>query len=48
MKAAVTAIKLGDGATAEKYLERIQNEYPESVEANRVAVYLGQAQAMQQ
>lgn len=48
MKAAVTAIKLGDGATAEKYLERIQNEYPDSVEANRVAVYLGQAQAMQE
>lgn len=47
MKAAITAIKLGDGATAEKYLNRIENEYPDSVEANRVAVYLGQAQAMQ-
>lgn len=47
MKAAVTAIKLGDGATAEKYLSRIENEYPDSVEANRVKVYLGQAQAMQ-
>ncbi|WP_029034783.1 tetratricopeptide repeat protein [Salinimicrobium terrae] len=48
MKAAVTAIKLGDGATAEKYLTRIQKEYPDSVEANRVAVYLGQAEAMQE
>ena len=48
LKAAVTAIKLGDGQTAEEYLTRIQNEYPDSVEANRVAVYLGQAEAMQQ
>jgi tetratricopeptide (TPR) repeat protein len=47
MKAAITAIKIGDGATAEEYLDRIQNEYPDSVEANRVSVYLGQAQAMQ-
>ena len=47
MKAAITAIKIGDGETAEEYLTRIQDEYPDSVEANRVAVYLGQAQAMQ-
>lgn len=47
MKAAITAISLGDGGTAEEYLNRIQNEYPDSVEANRVSVYLGQAQAMQ-
>jgi len=47
MKAAVTAIKLGNGAVAEKHLNRIQKEYPESAEANRVLVYLGQAQAMQ-
>lgn len=47
MKAAITAIKLGDGEAAEEYLTRIQNEYPDSVEANRVSVYLGQARAMQ-
>ncbi|NJW51608.1 tetratricopeptide repeat protein [Salinimicrobium oceani] len=47
MKAAVTAIKLGNGAAAEKYLTRIQKEYPDSAEANKVSVYLGQAQAMQ-
>lgn len=47
MKAAVTAIKLGNGSAAEKHLNRIQKEYPESAEANRVSVYLGQAQAMQ-
>ena len=47
MKAAITAISLGKGATAEEYLNRIQDEYSDSVEANRVSVYLGQAQAMQ-
>ncbi|NJX17603.1 tetratricopeptide repeat protein, partial [Tamlana crocina] len=40
MKAAVTAIKLGNGAAAEKYLTRIQKEYPDSAEANKVSVYL--------
>lgn len=47
MKAAVVAIKLGDGSTAEEYLTRIKNEFPDAPEANQVAVYLGQAQAMQ-
>ncbi|MFD0976076.1 tetratricopeptide repeat protein [Salinimicrobium gaetbulicola] len=47
MKAAVVAIKLGEGSTAEEYLTRIKNEYPDAPEANQVAVYLGQAQAMQ-
>lgn len=47
MKAAVVAIKLGNGSTAEEYLTRIKNEYPDAPEANQVAVYLGQAQAMQ-
>ncbi len=48
LKAAVTAIKLGEGQVAEAHLERIQNEYPDATEADRVALYLGQAQAMQQ
>lgn len=47
MKAAITAIQLGDGSVAEEYLNRIQEEYPDSAEANKVSVYLGQAQAMQ-
>lgn len=48
MKAAVTAIQLGNGSAAVEHLEKIQKEYPESAEANKVLVYLGQAQAMQQ
>lgn len=47
LKAAVTAISLGNGAVAEKHLTRIEKEYPESAEANKVSAYLGQAQAMQ-
>ena len=47
MKAAVTAIQVGEGDAAEKYLLRIRNEFPDSAEANNVAVYLGQAEAMQ-
>ncbi|GAB2774857.1 tetratricopeptide repeat protein [Salinimicrobium soli] len=47
MKAAVTAIQLGKGGAAEDYLTRIKEEFPDSPEANRVAIYLGQAQAMQ-
>ncbi|MEG9329133.1 Tetratricopeptide repeat-containing protein [Salinimicrobium catena] len=47
LKAAVVAIQLGDGDAAVEYLNRIKNEFPESAEANKVAVYLGQAKAMQ-
>ena len=47
LKAAIVAIQLGDGDAAEDYLTRIKNEFPESAEANKVAVYLGQAKAMQ-
>lgn len=47
MKAAVVAIQLGDAGVAEEYLTRIKNEFPDAPEANQVAVYLGQAQAMQ-
>lgn len=46
MKAAIAAIELGQGAKAEDYLKRIRGEYPDSVESDRVEVYLGQAQAM--
>lgn len=47
LKAAVVAIQLGDGDAAEEYLTRIKNEFPDSPEANKVGVYLGQAKAMQ-
>jgi tetratricopeptide (TPR) repeat protein len=47
MKAAITAIQLGDGDAAEDYLSRIKEEFPDSPEANRVAIYMGQAEAMQ-
>lgn len=47
LKAAIVAIQLGDGDAAEEYLTRIKNEFPESAEANKVDVYLGQAKAMQ-
>ena len=47
LKAAIVAIQLGDGDAAEDFLTRIKNEFPESAEANKVAVYLGQAKAMQ-
>lgn len=46
MKAALTAIQLGEGEAAVKYLTRIKNEFPEAPAANNVEVYLGQAQAM--
>ncbi|MGB7843800.1 MAG: tetratricopeptide repeat protein [Salinimicrobium sp.] len=47
LKAALAALQLEDPSTAEKHLNRIKEEFPESPEANRVAVYLGEAQAMQ-
>ncbi|NEV93495.1 tetratricopeptide repeat protein [Psychroflexus sp. YR1-1] len=46
MKAAVTAISLKDGDTAEKHLNRIKDEFPDSEEANTVEVYLGQAEVL--
>ncbi len=47
MKAALTAIQLEKGAAAEEYLNRIKEEFPDSPEARKVDVYLGQAVAMQ-
>ncbi|MGM0636588.1 MAG: tetratricopeptide repeat protein [Bacteroidota bacterium] len=46
MKAAVTSIELGDAKTAEKYLQRIKDEFPDSQEADNVEAFLGRAQAM--
>ena len=46
LKAAITAIELGDGAAAEEYLLEIENEYAGTPEADKVAIYLGQARAM--
>ncbi|MCG9973149.1 tetratricopeptide repeat protein [Christiangramia crocea] len=46
LKAAITAIKLGDADTAEEYLLQIEDEYPDAPEAEKVPIYLGQARAM--
>ncbi len=47
LKAAITALSLGEGQKAEEYLTRIEDEFPNSTQADMVAGYLGQAQAMQ-
>ncbi len=46
LKAAITAIDLGEGAKAEKHLNRIKAEFPTSDENKLVEAYLGTAQAM--
>ncbi|WP_010231238.1 tetratricopeptide repeat protein [Gillisia marina] len=46
LKAAITAIQLGEGEKAVEYLNRIKDEFADTPEANQVAVYLGKAQAM--
>ncbi|MGA8853461.1 MAG: tetratricopeptide repeat protein [Christiangramia sp.] len=46
LKAAITAIKVGDAEAAEEYLLQIEDEYSEAPEADKVAIYLGQARAM--
>ncbi len=46
LKAAITAIQLGKGQEAAEYLERIQDDFPDTPEAEKVPVYLGRAQAM--
>ncbi|MBZ9778791.1 tetratricopeptide repeat protein [Psychroflexus sp. CAK8W] len=46
LKAAITAISLGDGETAQKHLNRIKDEFPNSAEAKDADVYLGQAEVL--
>lgn len=46
LKAGITALELGEAGTAETYLEKLRDEYPDSPEAEQVGIYLGQAQAM--
>ena len=46
LKAAITAIQLGEGEKAVEYLNRIKDEFADTPEANQVAIYLGKAQAM--
>lgn len=48
LKAAVLALDMGQGAKAEKHLQRIEDEYSDSPQADNIEIYLGQAQAMQQ
>ena len=46
LKAAITAIQLGKGEQATKYLNRIKDEYSTTPEAAQVPVYLGRAQGL--
>ena len=46
IKAAITAIQLGQGEQAAKHLNRIKEEFSTTPEAEQVPVYLGRAQAM--
>ncbi len=46
LKAGATAITLGKAAVAIKHLERIKEEFSNTVEAGQADVYLGQAKAM--
>ncbi|WP_417885586.1 hypothetical protein [Zunongwangia sp.] len=46
LKAAITALKVGNGKDALEYLNSLENEYPESPEAEKAPVFKGQAQAM--
>jgi tetratricopeptide (TPR) repeat protein len=45
-KAALTAIELKKADKAVEYLESIENKYPDSEEAKKLAPYLGKAMAM--
>lgn len=45
LKAAITALQLGENEDAEDYLTQLRDKYPETPEAEKVPVYLGQAQA---
>ncbi|MGY5851003.1 tetratricopeptide repeat protein [Salegentibacter sp. F14] len=45
LKAAITALEIGEDSQAEEYLTQLEDQYPESPEAEQVPVYLGQAQA---
>lgn len=46
LKAAITAIQLGKGEQAAEYLQRIEDEFSTTPEAEQVPAYLGRAQAM--
>lgn len=46
LKAAITAIQLGRGEQAAEYLQRIEDEFSTTPEAEQVPAYLGRAQAM--
>ena len=48
LKAAITALDIGEAQQAEVYLNRIKDEFPDSPQADQVEVYLGQAIAMQE
>lgn len=45
LKAAITALKVGEAKDAEEFLTKLEEEYPNTPEAEQAPVYLGQAQA---
>ncbi len=45
LKAGILAIQIGQKDKAKIFLERIENEYPESTEAQKVSAYLGMVQS---
>ena len=45
LKAAITALQVGENDEAEEYLTELRDKYPDTPEAEKVPVYLGQAQA---
>jgi tetratricopeptide (TPR) repeat protein len=47
LKAAITAIELGQAEKAEQHLTKLKENYPDSPEADKTAVYLGIARAME-
>ena len=47
LKAGITALEVGKKDVALKHFTKISEEYPESQEAKKADLYVGQAEAMQ-
>jgi len=45
LKAAITALEVGEPKEAEDYLQKLKDKYPNAPEAGQVAIYMGQARA---
>jgi len=46
LKAGIVALELGKGDVALKHFTKITEDYPQSIEATKAAIYKGQAEAM--